>query len=176
MPRNSTDGGEDVDKFIDNTLNAILSSADCNEQADEDMAEADESIAGATAYTLSFGRVVFLSPAESYNNQGDEFAMYSPVEYESVVQLERKKDEKKPSRNGAGRPCRKRFALGKNHPLFDYDAAIRLKFMVPIPGGRRYPAFPDQPLPQPHTTFAPLQTSRRRTSKRCSRQRLIRKN
>jgi hypothetical protein len=126
-----------TDSFIDKTLDELLGATGSNSSD-------DDGIAGATAYKLASGDMVFLSQADSYNHRGNHFAHYSYLEFESIVALERKKPPTEAAtKSGAGRPSRQRFALGETHPLAnDYDAVIRLKFALPVPGGRSYPSFP----------------------------------
>jgi hypothetical protein len=50
----------------------------------------NEFCGGANSYKTTDGQVVFLTHAESYHHWGLEFAHYSQLEFECIVQLQEK--------------------------------------------------------------------------------------
>ncbi len=50
----------------------------------------NEFCGGANSYKTRYGKVVFLTQAESYHLCGPEFANYSQLKFESIVQLQEK--------------------------------------------------------------------------------------
>ncbi len=83
----------------------------------------NEFCGGANSYKTTYGKVVFLTQAESYHHRGPEFANYSQLEFECILQFQEKvklweKAElaNKSSKDHGPKP-RPTFNLGTHHPL-----------------------------------------------------------
>ncbi len=90
----------------------------------------NEVCGGAIFYKTTDGKVVFLTQAESYHHCGPVFAHYSQLEFEFIVQLQKKVQlqEKAELTNKSlkdrGRKPRPTFPLGINHPLYTSHVGI----------------------------------------------------
>ena len=96
---------------------------------------------GATLYKVNDDKII-LTQAESYATRGSHFESFSQLEFECIIEILPKKEEKKDPKK-AGRPSRKGFCLGNSHPLFNsHQGFARLKTKTAIFGGRPIPKFP----------------------------------
>ncbi len=50
----------------------------------------NEFCGGTNSYKTTYGKVVFLTQAESYHNCGPAFAHFSQLEFECIIQLQEK--------------------------------------------------------------------------------------
>lgn len=91
------------------------------------------------------GKVFFVSQAESYAHRGPNFAAFSPVEFECIVDIRPRMaspDGPAVDTPRAGRPRRQGFDLGANHPLFcDFQGFVFVKFRTPMFGGAPPPTY-----------------------------------
>ena len=84
-----------------------------------------------TMYKVNNNTTIFLTQVESYLNRGIHFEKYSPLEFESIVDIKKNIIEGNIKDNDSWkRQKRIGFELGKNHPLnkYGYKGYIRAKF------------------------------------------------
>jgi hypothetical protein len=92
--------------------------------------EHDEVCGGANSYKTTYGKVVYLTQAKSYNHRGPAFAHYSQLEFECIVQLhekvqlQEKAELKNKSPKDHGRKPRPSFNLGTHHPLYTSHVGV----------------------------------------------------
>ncbi len=90
----------------------------------------NEFCGGANSYKTTYGKVVFLTQAESYHHCGPVFANYSQLEFECIIQLQEKVQLQKKaeltnkSSKDCGRKSRPTFHLGTHHPLYTSHVGV----------------------------------------------------
>jgi hypothetical protein len=90
----------------------------------------DKFCGGANFYKTTDGKVVFLTQAESYHHHNPEFAYYSQLEFECIVQLQEKVQLQEnaeltnKSSKDCGRKPRPTFNLGIYHPLYTSPVGV----------------------------------------------------
>ncbi len=109
----------------------------------------DEFCGGANSYKTTDGKVVFLTQAESYHHRGLAFAHYSQLEFECIIQLQKKvqHQEKAELPNKSSKDCGRKpsptFPLGINHPLYtSHVRVILMKMCTPMFAGAPPSKFP----------------------------------
>ena len=146
---------ENAEEEKETALHEQVSMEDFLAQIEDSAENTKEEKSGATLYKVE-DKCIFLTQAESYINRGEHFKNYSQLEFECIVELERKRKPKPDPRTlsprqRAGRKARKGFDLGPDHPLYtSHQGFIRAKMRTAMLGGSPPPSFPGNLPPDPN--------------------------